>query len=171
MSNSKPTNGAAAATARPERPTNLAEAAPWLRKPFQPRNVELKPQALSEDKSRALATPYVDMRCYFGRLDQICGVENWSSELTLTERGAVCRLTIFGVSKSASGDYPKDRSDENIVTSAEAQAFKRACAAFGLGRYLYTLPATWAAYDARTKQIVDSANVVRKMYTSLEGEA
>jgi hypothetical protein len=89
------------------------------------------------------------MRVYFARLDKICGSENWSHTLTLSERGAVCSLTIFGVTKSACGDYPRDNSDENAATSAESQAFKRACTAFGLGRYLYSFPQTWAAYDER----------------------
>ena len=45
-------------------------------------------------------------------------------------------LTIFGLgSHSATGE---ERTDyDNAGTSTEAQAFKRACACFGLGRYLY----------------------------------
>ncbi len=153
--------------AKPARPTCLAEAAPWLLKPFPQSAVELKPTATTRDKSRALASPYVDPRAYMTRLDKICGPENWSTELTFSDRGAVCRLTIFGVSKSAGGDYPRDAGDENPATSAEMQAFKRACAAFGLGRYLYSLPQTWANFSEATKQIVDPAGVVAQMYASL----
>ena len=155
---------------KPTRPTSLAEAAPWLLKPFRQQDVELKPTATTKDRARALASPYVDMRCYFARLDKICGPESWSSTLTLTDRGAVCALTIFGVTKSASGDYPRDAGDENPATSAEAQAFKRACSAFGLGRYLYSLPQVWAAYDDGKKQIIDAAGVVAQMYASLPKE-
>jgi hypothetical protein len=155
---------------RPQRPTTLAEAACWLLKPFAQKDISLKPAALTKDRQRALATPHADMRAYFVRLDKICGVENWSHTITLSERGAVCALTIFGVTKSATGDYPLDRNDENAATSAEAQAFKRACAAFGLGRYLYSLPQVWAAYDEQKKQIVDVAGVVAQMYASLPKE-
>jgi hypothetical protein len=153
--------------ARPARPTSLAEAAPWLLRPFAKADVELKPTATTQDKSRALASPYVDMRAYYARLDKICGPEHWSSCITLSERGAVCSLTIFGVTKSATGDYPLGSGDENPATSAEAQAFKRACSAFGLGRYLYALPQIWADYDQKTKQIIDAAGVVARMYASL----
>jgi hypothetical protein len=153
--------------ARPQRPTTLAEAAPWLLKPFARADIELKPTATTQDKTRALASPYADMRVYFARLDKICGPEHWSHTITLSERGAVCALTIFGVTKSACGDYPRDASDENAATSAESQAFKRACVAFGLGRYLYNFPATWAAYDAQKKQFVDPAGVVAQMYATL----
>jgi len=46
-----------------------------------------------------------------------------------------CELTIFGMgSHSATGEEWAD--DDNAGTSAEAQAFKRACSCFGLGRYL-----------------------------------
>lgn len=155
------------AAAKPARPTTLAEAACWLAKPFPLAVVELKPTATTNDKSRALASPYVDMRAYYNRLDKICGAESWSSSITLSERGAVCALTIFGVTKAATGDYPLDPRDENPVTSAESQAFKRACSAFGLGRYLYALPQVWAAYDEKKKQIVDPAGVVAQMYASL----
>jgi hypothetical protein len=153
--------------AKPTRPTTLADAAPYLLRPFARADVELKPTATNSDKSRALASPYADMRVYFARLDQICGVENWSHTITLSERGAVCALTIFGVTKSAAGDYPIDRSDENVATSAESQAFKRACVAFGLGRYLYQFPQTWAAYDSQKKQFIDPAGVVAQMYAAL----
>jgi len=166
----EPPSATAAAPTRPQRPTTLAEASGWLLKPFAQKDISLKPAALTKDRQRALATPHADMRAYFVRLDKICGVENWSHTIVLSERGAVCALTIFGVTKSSSGDYPLDRADENAATSAEAQAFKRACAAFGLGRYLYSLPQVWAAYDEQKKQIVDVAGVVAQMYASLPKE-
>ncbi len=43
----------------------------------------------------------------------------------------------------------------SAVTTALAQAFKRACAAFGLGRYLYFLPQVWCDYDAEKRRIVN----------------
>jgi len=91
--------------------------------------------------------PYADMRAYESRLDEVAGVENWSSTYTITARRVA--LTICGVTKSGIGDYPPDAGDENVATSA--QAFKRGCAAFGLGRYLYNLPPTWCAYDGQRR--------------------
>lgn len=154
------------APAKPIRPTNLADAAPWLLRPFAQRDIELKPSATNREKTKGLASPYADMRCYFARLDKICGVENWSHTITLSERGAVCALTIFGVTKSAAGDYPPT-GDVNSATSAEAQAFKRTCAAFGLGRYLYSMGDVWAELDSSGKRFVDPQRVVAQMYASL----
>jgi hypothetical protein len=49
---------------------------------------------------------------------------------------ATCELTIFGLgSYSATGEEWTD--NDNAGTGAEAQAFKRSCVCFGLGRYLY----------------------------------
>lgn len=148
------------------RPTTLAEAAPWLLKPFARADIEIKISATNRDKTKGLASPYADMRVYFSRLDKVCGVENWSHTITLSERGVVCALTIFGVTKSATGDYPQG-ADENPATSAEAQAFKRACVAFGLGRYLYNFGDTWAALESDGKRFVDPAGVVARMYATL----
>jgi len=152
--------------AKPARPTTLADAAPWLLRPFHRADIEIKISATNRDKTKGLASPYTDMRCYFTRLDQICGVENWSHTITLSERGAVCALTLFGVTKSAVGDYPQ-AVEANPATSAEAQAFKRACAAFGLGRYLYQFSDTWAELTADGKRFVDPTKVVAQMYASL----
>lgn len=157
--------------AKPTRPTNLSAAAPWLLKPFHRADVEIKISATNREKSRGLVAPYADMRVYFTRLDQICGVENWSHTITLGQLGSVCALTIFGVTKSAAGDYPIDTPgrppEENKVTSAEAQAFKRACAAFGLGRYLYTFQETWAPLTEDGKKFIDPAGIVDRLYATL----
>jgi hypothetical protein len=47
--------------------------------------------------------------------------------------------------------------EENAATTAEAQAFKRACSAFGLGRYLYSVPQVWADYDSSKRQFTPPA--------------
>jgi hypothetical protein len=47
----------------------------------------------------------------------------------------------------------KNSGDVNTATSAIAQAFKRACVKFGLGRHLYTLESVWVPYDGQRKQI------------------
>lgn len=156
---------------------DLRAAHPLLCKPFAQRVVELKPGATTQDKARGLAMPYVDMRAYFTRLDRVCGPDGWSHVYRLGDRGVVCELTLFGITKSATGDYPIDqrneKPDENPVTSAEAQAFKRACAAFGLGRYLYALPQLWGNLNDK-KQFVDPTGLIMQMYATLtngsEGE-
>jgi hypothetical protein len=61
-----------------------------------------------------------------------------------------CELTIFGLgSHSATGEEWAD--NDNAGTAAEAQAFKRSCACFGLGRYLYYFTGTWVDLDDRKR--------------------
>lgn len=153
----------------PDLPLTLNAVHSKLCKPFARALVELKPGATTQDKSRALCMPFVDSRAYQTRLDRVVGPEGWSVEYRpLSDRAVLCRLTILGVTREDVGEC--NVSDENAATSAVAQSFKRACSAFGLGRYLYSLPQVWAAYDAQKRQIVDVAGVVAQMYASLRGE-
>ncbi len=122
--------------------------------PFHSGLVEWKPQAISADKQRALATAYVDMREYEDRLDQV--YPEWSSTaqflLTSDKVAAIVSLTLDGVTRVNVGEAKL--SDENAFTSAFAQAFKRVCSDFGLGRYLYRLPQEWCAYDEKRRAII-----------------
>lgn len=152
--------------ARQSTPPTLPAIAQDLAAPFPYLLIELKPGALNREKTRALAMPYADLRAYEYRLDEVAGAANWSSTYEMGPRGIVCALTICGVTKSGVGDYPIDTKDENAATSAQAQAFKRACSAFGIGRYLYDLPKTWCAYDDDRKQIVNAERVVWDLYRS-----
>jgi hypothetical protein len=147
--------------------TTLSDLLPRLTEPFPSDLIELKPGALTQSQDRALALAYADSRVYQDRLDQVVGPANWSVAFSLHTAGAICTLTICGVTKSDVGDFPLDYSDkanENRATTAAAQAFKRACAQFGLGRYLYTLPHLWADYDRDRKLFLDPSGLVRRLY-------
>jgi hypothetical protein len=127
-----------------------------LRKPFHPSQITWKPGAVKGD--RALAMAYADVRAYMNRLDEVCGpswavaYEPWGDDRL------ICRLTILGVTRSSTGETTNESERSEIGgTVAEAQAFKRASAMFGLGRYLYTLPTGWADYDPGKKQFTDKA--------------
>lgn len=127
-----------------------------LRLPFHPSQITWKPGAIKGD--RALAMPYADLRAYMNRLDEVCGAE-WSVayEPWGTDR-IICRLTVDGIVRSSTGEMTNESEKSEIGgTVAEAQAFKRACVMFGLGRYLYTLPTGWADWDAAGKKFTDQA--------------
>ena len=57
-----------------------------------------------------------------------------------------CTVTILGIG-SHSGTGEEWADDDNGMTSADAQAFKRACSCFGLGRYFYDIQAVWVDLD------------------------
>jgi hypothetical protein len=141
---------------------------PWaqLAIPFPPEVVELKPGAVAEEKKRVLALAYVDARHYQARLDAVVGVGGWSvTYRPWGDRAVICTVTIQGVTREDVGEAEK--GDPNQATSAAMQAFKRACAAFGLGRYLYTeLPRPWVDAEPRGRnwEIKDVLKVVEQMY-------
>jgi hypothetical protein len=143
-----------------------------LAAPFPPEIVELKPGVVREEKRRALALAYVDARHYQARLDAVVGPDGWQvAYRPWGERAVICALTILGITREDVGEAEK--GDPNQATSAAMQAFKRACAAFGLGRYLYTdLPQIWAEAEPRGRSwvIVDSAAVVQQLYAQAEIE-
>jgi hypothetical protein len=64
----------------------------------------------------------------------------------------VSKVTIHGLG-SHTGVGEEWADDENAATRAEAQAFKRACACFGLGRYLYDLDKIWIDLDQYNRPV------------------
>jgi len=123
-----------------------------LRKPFHPSAIEWKPQATTKDGTKAMAAAYADIRAYQNRLDEVCGL-NWSVTYTPWGDRIVCHVTINGVTRSSTGEGDSQSEKSEIAgTAAEAQAFKRACAMFGLGRYLYNLPQIWVELEQGTKK-------------------
>jgi hypothetical protein len=127
-----------------------------LRKPFHPSQVTWKPGAVKGE--RALALAYADLRAYMNRLDEVCG-SDWSVAYEpWGDDRIICRLTIMGVTRSSTGETTNEAERSEIGgTVAEAQAFKRASAMFGLGRYLYNLPTGWADYDPAKKSFTEKA--------------
>jgi len=130
-----------------------------LAEPFGADVIQWKPGATNRDKTSALALAYVDSRAYFDRLDAVVPGD-WSDDYQVNGDGTIvtCRLTIAGVTRCDVGE--KDAGDNNTTTSAAAQAFKRACAKFGLGRHLYRMPQVWADYDAQRRRFTDQALVM-----------
>jgi hypothetical protein len=128
-----------------------------LRKPFHPSQVTWKPGSLNQERTRALALAYGDLRAYQNRLDEVCGMD-WSVNYTPWGDRIVCHLTVHGVTRSSTGESDAQSERSEIAgTAAEAQAFKRACAMFGLGRYLYNLPSLWVEYDPQSRSFTDKA--------------
>lgn len=118
-----------------------------LRRPFDPTKISFKPQVTTKDGKRAMAVAYADVRVYQDRLDEIAAA--WSVTFTpWGDRRCICHLTIQGVTRSSIGEFDAhDERNEFAGTAAEAQAFKRAAAMFGIGRYLYGLKSDWVEYN------------------------
>jgi hypothetical protein len=142
-----------------------------LEDPFDPREIKWRVTNTTSDRRRGQVIPYADPRAYTDRLNALFTVRGWTREYTVQviqnferkERGngdgiisgkivVTCRVTIDGMG-SHSGLGEEWADNENAGTSAEAQAFKRACSCFGLGRYLYDLGGNWVDLDERRQPL------------------
>lgn len=127
-----------------------------LAEPFAPAHITWKPGATTKEGTKCMALAYADLRAYQERLDAVCGLD-WSVRYVAWSNNRImCELTIGGVTRSSTGEMDgQDEKNGMGGTVAEAQAFKRACAMFGLGRFLYDLPSVWVEYDPQRKRITE----------------
>jgi hypothetical protein len=138
-------------------PADVKTLTQQLSAPFEAHEVRFKPQKVTGN--RALALAYVDARVIQDRLDDVLGVEGWQDEYEcLPDGSVVCRLRLrLGgewVTKMDVGSPSEQPDEHDRLKAAFSDALKRAAVKFGLGRYLYRLPAQWADYDAQKRQFV-----------------
>jgi hypothetical protein len=142
---------------------NVTKLLEELEIPFPPDQVLWRVTNTSNDKKRGQIVPYADQRAYTDRLNALLTPQGWTRDykietmnnITRMKKGesivtgkvlVSCLVTILGVG-SHSGTGEEWADDDNAMTSAEAQAFKRACSCFGLGRYFYDCAAEWVDLD------------------------
>lgn len=130
-----------------------------LAEPFHPAEIKWRVTHTTRDGSRGAVIAYADPRAYTDRLNQLFTPTGWTRSYDIATLSAVtrtkkdkqvqtgkvlvtCTLTIQGLGcHTGSGEEWAD--EDNAMTAAEAQAFKRAASCFGLGRYLYNFSEMW----------------------------
>jgi hypothetical protein len=148
-------------------PERIKETVAALEVPFDPSQIEWRVMNTTKNQqpARGQVVPYADQRAYTDRLNALFTPAGWTRKYAIHtsanfERSkdqkiaakvlVTCELTIFGLgSHSATGEEWAE--NDNSCTAAEAQAFKRSCACFGLGRYLYYFTGTWVDLDERKR--------------------
>jgi hypothetical protein len=162
-------------------PARLEEIRKQLLDPFDPAEIKWRVTATSTQNGRngtvkrGQLVAYADQRAYTDRLNEIFGEWGWTRTYNVqvaqnfervTRQGAkgekqsticakvvvVSTVTVNGLG-SHTGVGEEWADDENSATRAEAQAFKRACACFGLGRYLYDLDKVWEDLDQYNRPV------------------
>src|SRR6267142_6362691 len=159
-----------------DRVKELVEA---LEVPFDSSQIEWRVTNTTKNQQpvRGQVIPYANQRAYTDRRNALLTPAGWTRRYAIHtcanfERSkdqkivakvlVTCELTIFGLgSHSATGEEWAD--DDNAGTSAEAQAFKRACCCFGLGRYLYYFTGTWVDLknSSANGRVGDAGRLVR----------
>ncbi len=140
-----------------------------LVEPFDPSEIKWRVTHTTQDRRRGAVIAFADPRAYTDRLNQIFTPTGWTrtydvSTVTAVSRmkgdkliqtGKVlvtCALTIHQLGcHTGSGEEWAD--EQNAMTSAEAQAFKRACTCFGLGRYLYNFAEMWVPLNDHRRPV------------------
>jgi hypothetical protein len=135
-----------------------------LATPFPAASINWKPQAVSKDKTRALAVAYIDARDVMDRLDEVVGAFNWQVEHVeacgqlVTRIGIKNPLNSEWVWKSDLGfisgsDSDKEDDQVKAIKGTPSDGLKRAGVEWGIARYLYKLPKVWVEFDAEKKQL------------------
>ncbi len=158
-------------------PDRLRELIAALEVPFDPAHIKWRVTNTVTTGSRngpvlrGQVLAYADPRAYTDRLNSVFGPAGWTRDYRVQvvqnferkERGATertitakivvtCKLTIHGFG-AHTGLGEEWAENENAGTAAEAQAFKRACSCFGLGRYLYDLEGQWMDLDEHRRPL------------------
>ncbi len=134
-----------------------------LEVPFPVDQVLWRVTNTANNRTRGQVVPYADPRAYTDRLNGLVTPQGWTrsyetttmnnitrhkrnSEIVTGKILVICKVTIEGLG-THSGTGEEWADEENAMTSAEAQAFKRACSCFGLGRCFYDFEAPWVDLD------------------------
>ena len=153
-----------------EQQTILAQ----LEAPFATEEIKWRVTHTTRDGKKGAVLPYVDQRAYTDRLNRVLTPSGWTREYIVTTVSNICRMkdkdrtiqtgkvlvtcivTIPGVGTHA-GSGEEWADSDNAMTSAEAQAFKRGCSCFGLGRYFYDFEEQWVELDDYRRPKRDAA--------------
>ena len=128
-----------------------------LKKPFKREDLEWRVLRAGVHKSTgewAMVMTYVNNRAIMDRLDKVLGPGCWQNKFAAgPDGGVICGIGIGIEHKDDDGDEWLDwrwkwdgapNTDIESVKGGLSDAMKRAAVQWGIGRYLYRLPATFA---------------------------
>lgn len=150
----------------------MNELAMKLQAPFDPADVDFRPQGQPNANGQGRVVAYVDARTVQDRLDEVFGPEGWSFTWEAVAVGKSIEIvkgtiTVNGVAKSDVGDA----GDTEPSKSAVSDAFKRAAVQWGVGRYLYGLGASYVKVREQGKSWVPADGEVARLRAGLPGGA
>lgn len=129
-----------------------------LKDKFPEKDIEWRVQSAGRNSNGewALVLAYVTNRAIMDRLDEVCGPESWSNEFEKgPDGGVICGISIkVARGSDGNGEHEWSRwvtkwdgaenSDIESVKGGLSNSMKRAGVQWGIGRYLYNLPVTFA---------------------------
>lgn len=123
-----------------------------LAAPFPKEAIEWRVGSTNAEKTRGLALPYLTSRAVQQRLDDVVGATNWRNSFERWgDNGVLGSLSIRidgeWITKMDGAQYP----DFEPIKGGFSDALKRAAVLWGIGRYLYDLPAQWVPIEVSGK--------------------
>ena len=116
-----------------------------LKNPFDPKFLKWRVGATNKDKSKGIALAYLDAREVMKRLDDVCGLDGWRCRHIEVKEGFICEIDIKIGGEWITRSNAAGNTQVEAVKGGASDAFKRAAAVWGVGRYLYYLPNKWVA--------------------------
>jgi hypothetical protein len=134
-----------------------------LKEPFPLSEIKWKPQAISRDKTKAMAVPFIDARAVMERLDAVVGAFNWQIRHVESESAIGIRHPDTGewIWKGDVGYVAGEESDNEDtqamgVKGSASDGLKRAGVVWGIFRYSYDVPKQWVKWDADGRKFLES---------------
>lgn len=98
-------------------------------------------------KPWAEIVPYFDARDGMNRLDKVVGGENWEDSYNQPKEGSwQCTIKLRMNGEWVSKTDAADETDIESIKGGHSNSFRRACVKWGIGRYLYDKPKTFATF-------------------------
>jgi hypothetical protein len=97
-----------------------------LREPFDPDDINWKPQTVDYKKKKAMAVASADIRAYMDRLNEVVGPESWtqSFQLTVTPYKRIIRAKLDYKEKDANG-ISRSWSRRGSSTAIKSSSWRR----------------------------------------------
>ena len=121
-----------------------------LQAPFAFNAHNWRAQQVARDGRRAQALCYITSRAVQSRLDDVCGPAGWQSRFEETASGRV--IATIEIDLDGRWIAKSDGAGSTVMEGEKgglSDAFKRAAVMWGIGRYLYGLPAVWAECEVQ----------------------
>jgi len=125
-----------------------------LKVPFDESVIEWRPGSTNKDKTQALALAYAPARVYMERLDEVMAT-GWKDEYKpAPDGGVLCGISLLINEEWVTRWDGAENTNIEGVKGGLSDSFKRACVKWGIGRYLYSIPAQWVACEKKGNTVV-----------------
>jgi hypothetical protein len=143
----------------------MSEIFAQLAAPFAPHELDWRVarSGNTNGKPWAQVLVYIDARAARARLNGVLGPENWKVEYSHgPANGVIATLSLRIAGEWIAKQDGADVTDIEPVKGGLSGAFKRACAVWGIGEYLYDIGDSWAAFSENGAQRVKIDGVTHR---------